>query len=262
MPAKASGKEKRPPKRNTPAGAPPPQWPLLQPLVPTSDLALETLLDDQILVIRNLFTSTLCKNYVSFLASLPLCTTPGQPKKGDALRVNDRIQFDDAAFAERLWKDTGLKHMISGEGVSDDVQAASTEELKNMWGGDVCGLNPRIRIYRYCKGQFFAQHYDESNNLVLATDPPTSAKTTWTLLVYLTGPATGCVGGETVFYPELGQARKFSGKPHEGTKPIVVDLEVGMALLHRHGQDCLLHEGREVLDGEKWIIRSDLCVRR
>jgi len=24
----------------------------------------------------------------------------------------------------------------------------------------------------------------------------------------------------------------------------------------------MLHEGREVLEGEKWVIRSDLCVRR
>lgn len=37
---------------------------------------------------------------------------------------------------------------------------------------------------------------------------------------------------------------------------------MGMALLHRHGRDCLLHEGREVVEGEKWVVRSDLCVRR
>lgn len=43
---------------------------------------------------------------------------------------------------------------------------------------------------------------------------------------------------------------------------MVVDLEVGMALLHKHGQDCLLHEGREVTQGAKWVIRSDLCVKR
>lgn len=61
---------------------------------------------------------------------------------------------------------------------------------------------------------------------------------------------TGCVGGETAFYPETSM------------EPIVVDLEVGMALLHKHGKDCLLHEGREVLAGEKWVIRSDLCVAR
>lgn len=45
-------------------------------------------------------------------------------------------------------------------------------------------------------------------------------------------------------------------------EPIAVGLEVGMGLLHRHGDECLLHEGREVKDGEKWVIRSDLVVRR
>ena len=103
---------------------------------------------------------------------------------------------------------------------------------------------------------------DESNVISLPADPPTPARTTWTLLIYLTGPASGCMGGETVFYPELGQARNFSDKQSEGTQPVVVGLEVGMALLHKHGQDCLLHEGRKVTNGEKWIIRSDICVRR
>ena len=57
-------------------------------------------------------------------------------------------------------------------------------------------------------------------------------------------------------------AKKCSGKFSDRTEPIVVDLEVGMALLHKHGQDCLLHEGKTVRMGEKWIIRSDLCVKR
>ena len=65
-----------------------------------------------------------------------------------------------------------------------------------------------------------------------------------------------------MFYPELGPAKKFSGKTSEGTALIAVELEVGMALLHKHGQDCLLHEGMKVTKGEKWVIRSDLCVRR
>lgn len=82
------------------------------------------------------------------------------------------------------------------------------------------------------------------------------AKTTWTLLLYLSSPATGCKGGETVFYPERPSKRDPS------PPPIVADLEVGKVLLHRHGNDCLLHEGREVTEGEKWIIRSDLCVKR
>ncbi|KAL8910794.1 MAG: hypothetical protein Q9171_003930 [Xanthocarpia ochracea] len=239
--------------------AAPPDWPPLKPLVPHSDLLVETILKDQIVVIRNFFTYSLCKNYVSFLSSLPLVTTPGQPKKGDAVRVNDRFQVDDPSFAEQIWKSAGLEDLVTR---SDGDDGMSQQALSQLWGGNVCGLNPRIRIYRYSKGQFFAQHYDESNVLALPTAPPTPAKTTWTLLIYLTGPSTGCIGGETVFYPELGPAKNFSGPDNDGRNPVVVDLEVGMALLHKHGQDCLLHEGREVTAGEKWVIRSDLCVRR
>jgi hypothetical protein len=77
-------------------------------------------------------------------------------------------------------------------------------------------------------------------------------------LLYLTSPATGCIGGETVFYPDAPKKKSKDAPP----EPIVVDLEVGLALLHRHGVECMVHEGREVLEGEKWVIRSDLCVKR
>ena len=121
-----------------------PDWPPLQPLVPTVNLALDTVLQDQIILVRNLFTASLCQRYVSFLSTLNLVTTPTQPKKGEALRVNDRFRVDDFQFAERLWSGTGLKGLVTN--------------ASNDWGGDVCGLNPAIRIYRYRKGQFFDQH--------------------------------------------------------------------------------------------------------
>jgi len=77
---------------------------------------------------------------------------------------------------------------------------------------------------------------DESNVLTLGTKPtPTPAKTTWTLLLYLTSPATGCEGGETVFYPD-----EIPGKNSPIEKEIVVELETGMLLLHKHGNDCML----------------------
>jgi len=102
---------------------------------------------------------------------------------------------------------------------------------------------------------------DDSNLVTIPGNPPIKAKTTWTLLLYLTSPATGCIGGETVFYPEPspGKGRSKKEPPPE---PVVVQLETGMALLHKHGADCMLHEGREVTSGEKWVIRSDLCVRK
>lgn len=127
------------------ANKPTPNWPAFTPLIPESGLALEEVSRGQIVTIQNFWTATLCKNYVAFLSSLPLLTTPGKPKKGDAVRVNDRYQIDDPAFAERLWSGTSLKSIVEAQ-------------PKELWGGDVVGLNPNIRIYRYSKGQFFDQH--------------------------------------------------------------------------------------------------------
>lgn len=124
--------------------------------------------------------------------------------------------------------------------------------LEMFRGGQPVGLNPNIRIYRYSKGQYFdchCMHYllvstcprpkdlptnlcllldDDSNYLTLDSVP---VKTTWTLLLYLTSSTEGCVGGETVFYPH---DRKSAAEE------IVVSLETGMLLLHKHGDDCLL----------------------
>ncbi|KAL1650845.1 hypothetical protein SLS58_000964 [Diplodia intermedia] len=210
---------------------PPPNWPAFKPLIPPSDLSLQEVVPEQIVTLPNFWPSSLCKTYVSFLSSLPLTTTPGKPKKGDAVRVNDRFQIQDPLFAKRLWEETALKDVVLGNVDSEDGLRMTEAERKALWGGEVVGLNPNIRIYRYSKGQFFDQHCKQPR----------------------------CIGGETVFYPDpLKKASKRDPPPD----PIEVGLEVGMALLHKHGADCMLHEGREVLAGEKWVIRSDLCVRR
>lgn len=91
----------------------------------------------------------------------------------------------------------------------------------------------------YCRA---VAHYlldDESNVIVLPPAPPLlasiPAKTTWTLLLYLTSAATGCEGGETVFYPD-----DVSFKKSAVEKEVVIGLETGMVLLHKHGNDCML----------------------
>ncbi|KAG6836754.1 hypothetical protein H0H93_003833 [Arthromyces matolae] len=95
-------------------------------------------------------------------------------------------------------------------------------------------------------GQHFGQHYDDS-----VRDPTTGAKSEWTLLIYLTGIEDGVQGGETLFYKD---ERLTRGKPEVITAP----LTRGTALLHRHGQECMLHEGSEVIQGNKYVLRSDL----
>jgi hypothetical protein len=96
----------------------PPSWPPFKPSLPVTDLSLETLLEDKVVVLRSFFPRSLCRDYVSFLRDLPLTTTPGKPKRGEAVRVNDRFQIDDAKFANRLWNETGLKEVLLTEDVS------------------------------------------------------------------------------------------------------------------------------------------------
>lgn len=144
---------------------PTPNWPLLTPLPPPEDLSFDTLLSDQILTVSNFWTSNLCKNYVNFLKTLPLTTTPGKPKRGEAVRVNDRLQVQDAGFAARLWLETGLRELVMKPVV--DGEELSEEATKKLWGGEVLSLNPNIRIYRYSKGQFFDQHCTMSCTSIL-----------------------------------------------------------------------------------------------
>ncbi|KAI1123904.1 hypothetical protein F5Y10DRAFT_41401 [Nemania abortiva] len=224
-----------------------PSWPPFRPSLPVTQLTFDTPIpafQDQIVLLRNFWPKSLCRDYLTFLTGLPLTTTPGRPKRGEATRVNDRFQINDAQFAQRLWLQTGLR---------DIVMDAS---VKHLWGGDVVGLNPNVRIYRYSQNQFFDCHYDDSNLVEIPSHDGSGtirAKTTWTALLYLTSAADGVVGGETVFYPHDCKSSR---------EELVVAPETGMLLLHKHGDNCLLHEGREVTAGQKWIIRTDLCVSR
>ncbi|KAI1801585.1 hypothetical protein F4811DRAFT_563915 [Daldinia bambusicola] len=231
-----------------PAAGRSPSWPPFKPPLPVVQLSPDAPapgLEDKIVLLRNFWPKNLCRDYVNFLKTLPLATTPGRPKRGEAPRVNDRFQVDDAHFAEKLWLETGLK------------DALLDGSCRHLWGGDAVGLNPNIRVYRYSKGQYFDCHYDDSNLVTLQSHNEPSGiintKTTWTLLLYLTSAAEGCIGGETVFYPLDRKSPK---------EEIAIAPETGLLLLHKHGEDCLLHEGRQVTAGEKWIIRTDLCVKK
>ena len=77
--------------------------------------------------------------------------------------MNDRLEIDDPVFVERLWKETGLERLVMGKMGDGDVDhdenvGMGMEERRELWGGDVLGLNPRVRVYRYGEGQFFGKH--------------------------------------------------------------------------------------------------------
>ena len=99
------------------------------------------------------------------------------------------------------------------------------------------GLNPRLRILKYTRGQFFRKHYDGGHNRSLMT-----------LIIYL---SDACRGGETNFYK--GSRCVDSVRPRTGS-----------ALLFFHDRHPLspLHEGSDVIRGEKYVLRTDVYFRK
>mgnify|MGYP002631157804 CR=1 FL=1 len=94
----------------------------------------------------------------------------------------------------------------------------------------------------------------------MSTKGAEGEETEFTLLIYLNGSETqaeleesgqeALQGGETIFWKTK-------------TKQLVsVAPKCGMALFHAHGRRCLMHEGAEVLKGQKYMLRSDVMYRR
>ena len=90
------------------------------------------------------------------------------------------------------------------------------------------GLNERLRFYRYGPGQRFAPHTDGCYRR------KSGEESFLTLMIYLNG---GARGGETRF-----ENASITPAP-------------GLALLFDH---YLMHEGARVLEGQKYVLRSDV----
>ncbi|GAQ86901.1 2-oxoglutarate (2OG) and Fe(II)-dependent oxygenase superfamily protein [Klebsormidium nitens] len=153
------------------------------------------------------------------------------PKFGEAYRDNGRLAVEDADLAQSIW-DSGLGSLL-----------VKLLQIEGKWPSK---FNPNVRIYKYEKGQKFGKHVDESVRV------DRGLYTGYTLLVYLSGGRTtapekeALKGGETVFYGR------------RGVQVAKVAPETGLALLHVHGDRCLLHEAREVKQGVKYVLRSDV----
>ncbi|KAH7915008.1 hypothetical protein BJ138DRAFT_1123068 [Hygrophoropsis aurantiaca] len=206
-------------------------------------LACRVLLEDQILLIDEFFSVEECKLFTKFIDALPLELTHPK-KKGEADRVNYRFSVTSVPFAQTLHSIL-LPHLPSFPYPTSVKPPAST-------GHDTRRLphscNSNIRMYKYTPSQHFGPHYDDS-----VRDSETGAKSEWTLLIYLSGIEDGVEGGETLFYQDE------RGKPR---KVITAPLTRGTALLHRHGHECMLHEGSLVQSGTKYILRSDLMFMK
>jgi hypothetical protein len=97
-----------------------------------------------------------------------------------------------------------------------------------MEGRRAVGLNERLRFYRYGPGQRFAPHTDGCHRRA------NGEESLLTLMVYLSSVAAG---GETRF------------------ENVAIAPEPGLALVFDH---YLLHEGAAVVEGQKYVLRTDV----
>jgi predicted 2-oxoglutarate/Fe(II)-dependent dioxygenase YbiX len=100
------------------------------------------------------------------------------------------------------------------------------------------GFNERFRFYRYDVGQQFAPHWDGCFHR------DNGEQSQLTFMVYLNEDFRG---GETKFYLDNGMPR-LEVQPKRGT-----------ALVFVHRQ---LHEGAPVLQGRKYVLRTDVMYVR
>jgi predicted 2-oxoglutarate/Fe(II)-dependent dioxygenase YbiX len=105
-------------------------------------------------------------------------------------------------------------------------------------GSEAVGLHERFRFYRYVTAEQFGPHHDG------CVSRGTDEVSKMTFMVYLSDVARG---GETVFYAPGGVVQ-FSIRPVSG-KALVFD-------------HLRLHEGAPVLDGIKYVLRTDVMFRQ
>ncbi|CAA7038782.1 unnamed protein product [Microthlaspi erraticum] len=219
------------------------KWPKIK-LKP--NLSVSYLKNLDLFTVENCLSPDESKGFVKIAESLGFTHQGSRgPAYGEAYRDNHRISVNDPVLADTLWQ-SGLSNLFT------DIKIRRKVAI---------GLNPNIRFYRYSAGQHFGRHIDES------VDLDDGNRTYYTLLIYLSGSSSSTksksksdsskktndsssaetlVGGETVFY---GSRNSIVAE--------VAPME-GMALFHIHGDKCMLHEGRNVTKGVKYVFRSDV----
>ncbi|AET38161.1 uncharacterized protein Ecym_2431 [Eremothecium cymbalariae DBVPG len=188
----------------------------------------ECILNYKVILLPKFFNAKICESIIShFSVSNTMESFCQRRTKDYAERFNDRASVISSEVANIIW--ARLFRVLQKDNYIIDVLGFKHSK----------GLNPQLRVYRYEEGHHFGKHYDESVKLdQLGT-------TQWTLLIYLSG-GDSLVGGDTIFYAP------------DNNKAEYIHPSKGLALLHKHGDDCLLHEAQMVEKGVKWVLRSDV----
>lgn len=188
----------------------------------------KNLLGNEIFTLDNILSPRECAEYITLTENIgyrdaPITTMRGFEIRPD-IRNNQRVILDDQERAFDLW------------------QRVSNYIPSTIGRWQAVGLNERFRFYRYDPGQRFAIHHDGSYWR------PNGEESLLTFMIYLN---EGFEGGDTVFH--------LSRRYYEDLLNIAVIPITGMVLCFVHE---LVHEGAPIIQGRKYVLRSDIMYRQ
>ncbi|KAF9183957.1 hypothetical protein BGZ51_003657 [Haplosporangium sp. Z 767] len=154
-------------------------------------------------------------------------TGPGKEVHIPGYRDSQRALIDDPIFAAELW-----------ERVKAHVPAVYQKR-------PVIGINERLRFLKYSPGDQFQAHMDGEYKRTDGSGQVTKI----TIQFYLN---EDCVGGATTFLEEKSM---WARSDNNDFKKVEVNPKVGQVLIFQHD---LVHEGSLVVEGQKYVVRSDI----
>jgi len=221
------------------------------------------------LALRNVLTAAECQFLISELSA----AGDMEPVRFRLeYRQNDRCVFESKELAEVLWRriepiastlalaadplKPSEQRLLSSEGTASEGSGCPEELQLGYGNGGVwrpVGLNECLRFCRYNPGGFFRPHCDA------CFKRSDEERSLFTCMLYLDG---GFDGGATRFLRLDGSLTDENYLRLAADDQVLASLqpEAGLCLLFF--QPGLLHEGEDVKEGSKHILRTDVMFRR
>ncbi len=209
-------------------------------------LQVSALVPSAVFVAKNFMDHNECTSWIKYAEELGFENLCSPQTREYAQRECGRISKNDWDMADKLYQ----RMKPIAEEIAKQVLISHSDET---YAPLTC--NGNLRLYRYNKNMSFGRHFDGSDRIAKFH----GANTEITVLIYL----SSCKGGATRFHLPTSSSskRNSSGKKkakEQNYDGIAFEPEEGSILLHIHGDRCLEHEADPVIDGVKYVLRTDI----
>ena len=222
-------------------------------------MCIEDLIPNAVFVAQNALTTKECKDWIRYAEVSGWDAVAHPATRWIAHRECSRLQKNDWIMAHRLF--TRIQQVVVEAtkqlDIFDKSTRVNTYHASKTYKPITC--NPNLRLYKYTKGQWFGKHIDDTNEIEWkGVDTPypstdvSETQTEITVLFYL----SSCRGGATRFHLPKNTKKKGNKVSNDGS--VAFSPTQGAVLLHVHGDRCLEHEAEPVLDGIKYVLRTDI----